>query len=81
MSGALSDERSGLSFIMYNVQYIFILHTILPQQYSIYENVYREFPCFELLPVFSIRNTRTALLLNRNSELSTLKNIRNNYIE
>jgi hypothetical protein len=29
MSGALSDERTGLSFTMYNVQYIYILHVIL----------------------------------------------------
>jgi hypothetical protein len=29
MSGALSDERSGLSFTVYNVQYICILHAIL----------------------------------------------------
>jgi hypothetical protein len=29
MWGALSDERSGLSFTMYNVQYISILHVIL----------------------------------------------------
>jgi hypothetical protein len=29
MSGALSDERSGLSFTIYNVQYIYILHVIL----------------------------------------------------
>jgi hypothetical protein len=26
--GALSDERKGLSFIIYNVQYIYILHVI-----------------------------------------------------
>jgi hypothetical protein len=26
--GALSDERSGLSFTMYNIQYIYILHVI-----------------------------------------------------
>jgi hypothetical protein len=26
--GALSDERTGLSFTMYNVQYIYILHPI-----------------------------------------------------
>jgi hypothetical protein len=29
MSGSLSDERSDLSFAMYNVQYIYILHAIL----------------------------------------------------
>jgi hypothetical protein len=29
MSGALSDERSGLSYTMYDVQYIYILHVIL----------------------------------------------------
>jgi hypothetical protein len=29
MSGTLSDERSGLSFTMHNVQYICILHAIL----------------------------------------------------
>jgi hypothetical protein len=29
MWGALSDERTGLSFTMYNVQYINILHVIL----------------------------------------------------
>jgi hypothetical protein len=29
MWGALSDERTGLSFIMYNVQYVYILHVIL----------------------------------------------------
>jgi hypothetical protein len=33
MWGALSDERTGLSFTMYNVQYIYILHVIL--RYSV----------------------------------------------
>jgi hypothetical protein len=28
MWGTLSDERTGLSFTMYNVQYIYILHVI-----------------------------------------------------
>jgi hypothetical protein len=30
MWGALSDGRTGLSFTMYNVQYIYILHVIQP---------------------------------------------------
>jgi hypothetical protein len=34
MSGALSDERSGLSFTMYNVQYIYILHVILRYSFT-----------------------------------------------
>jgi hypothetical protein len=34
MSGALSDERSGLSFTMYNVQYICILHAILRYSFT-----------------------------------------------
>jgi hypothetical protein len=34
MSGALSDERSGLSFTMYNVQYIYILHVILSYSFT-----------------------------------------------
>jgi hypothetical protein len=29
MWGALYDERTGLSFTMYNVQFIYILHVIL----------------------------------------------------
>jgi hypothetical protein len=29
MLGALSGERTGLFFTMYNVQYIYILHDIL----------------------------------------------------
>jgi hypothetical protein len=33
MSGALSDEKTGLSFKMYNVKYIYILHVIL--RYSV----------------------------------------------
>jgi hypothetical protein len=29
MWGALSDERTGLSFTMYSVQYVYILHVVL----------------------------------------------------
>jgi hypothetical protein len=29
MRGSLSDERTGLSFTMYSVQYVYILHVIL----------------------------------------------------
>jgi hypothetical protein len=32
--GALSDERSGLSFTMYNVQYVYILHVILRYSFT-----------------------------------------------
>jgi hypothetical protein len=41
MSGALSDERPGLSFTMYNVQYVYILHVILPYSFTnlIYPNL------------------------------------------
>jgi hypothetical protein len=38
MSGVLSDERSGLSFAMYSVQYIYILHVIL--LYSFTNQIY-----------------------------------------
>jgi hypothetical protein len=34
MSGALSDERSGLSFTMHNVKYIYILHAILRYSFT-----------------------------------------------
>jgi hypothetical protein len=34
ISGALSDERSGLSFTMYNVQYNCILHAILSDSFT-----------------------------------------------
>jgi hypothetical protein len=34
MSGALSDERSGLSFTMYSVHYICILHAILGYSFT-----------------------------------------------
>jgi hypothetical protein len=34
MSGALSDERLGLSFTMYNVQYIYILPVILRYSFT-----------------------------------------------
>jgi hypothetical protein len=34
MSGALSDEMSGLPFTMYNVQYIYILHVILSYSFT-----------------------------------------------
>jgi hypothetical protein len=32
---SLSDERSGLSFTMYNVQYIYILHVILRYSHTL----------------------------------------------
>jgi hypothetical protein len=32
--GALSDERTDLSFTMYNVQYIYILHVILRYSFT-----------------------------------------------
>jgi hypothetical protein len=34
MWGALSDERTGLSFTMYNVQYVYILHVILRHSFT-----------------------------------------------
>jgi hypothetical protein len=34
MSGALSDERSGQSFTMYSVQYIYILRAILRYSFT-----------------------------------------------
>jgi hypothetical protein len=34
MWGALSDERTGLSFTMYNVQYVYILHVILRYSFT-----------------------------------------------
>jgi hypothetical protein len=34
ISRALSDERSGLSFTMYNEQYIHILHVILRYSFT-----------------------------------------------
>jgi hypothetical protein len=34
MWGALSDEKTGLSFTMYNVQYIYILHVILRYSFT-----------------------------------------------
>jgi hypothetical protein len=34
MSGVLSNERSSLSFTMYNVQYICILHVILRYSFT-----------------------------------------------
>jgi hypothetical protein len=37
MLGALSDGRSGLSFTMYNVQYIYILHVGHECIYNIYK--------------------------------------------
>jgi hypothetical protein len=32
--GALSDERTGLSVTMYNVQYVYILHVILRYSFT-----------------------------------------------
>jgi hypothetical protein len=46
--GALSDERSGLSFTMYNVQYIYILHFIL--RYSFTNLTYRAHTLTYTLP-------------------------------
>jgi hypothetical protein len=34
MWGALSDERTGLSFAMYNIQHIYILHVILRYSFT-----------------------------------------------
>jgi hypothetical protein len=34
MSGALSDERTGLSCTTYNVQYVYILHVILRYSFT-----------------------------------------------
>jgi hypothetical protein len=34
MWDALSDERTGLSFTMYNVQYVYILHVILRDSFT-----------------------------------------------